>query len=125
VVQRLLARDELTACFIPDGVHLPPAVLRNFFRAKPPGKVVFTTDAMAAASAPAGRYTLGAVEVESRDGIVREPGAACFAGSALTPDQGVENAARWLGIPRLEAREMFSTRAAALFGIDLPPIPAA
>ena len=32
-MQRLLARDELTACFIPDGVHLPPFALRNFVRA--------------------------------------------------------------------------------------------
>lgn len=37
VIQRLLARDELTACFIPDGIHLPPNVLRNLVRAKPPG----------------------------------------------------------------------------------------
>ncbi len=59
VIQRLLARDELTAFFIPDGIHLPPYVLRNFFRAKPPGKALFTTDCMAAAGAPPGRYTSG------------------------------------------------------------------
>ena len=35
IVQRLLARDELTACFIPDGIHIPPETLRNFYRAKP------------------------------------------------------------------------------------------
>ena len=120
IVQRLLARDELTACFIPDGVHLPPFALRNFFRAKPPGKAILTTDAMAAAAAPPGRYTLGGIEVESRDGAVREPGCAHLAGSCLTPDRGVANAARWLGISEDEARAMFSTRAAALFGIDLP-----
>ena len=122
IVQRLLARDELTACFIPDGVHLPPFALRNFFRAKPPGKAIFTTDAMAAAAGPPGRYTLGAIEVESRDGAVREPGCAHLAGSCLTPDRGVENAARWLGISEDEARAMFSTRAADLFGIALPQI---
>ena len=51
IIQRLLARDELTACLIPDGIHLPPNVLRNLFRAKPPGKVILTSDAMAAAAA--------------------------------------------------------------------------
>lgn len=122
IVQRLLARDELTACLIPDGVHLPPFALRNFFRAKPPGKVILTTDAMAAAAAPPGRYTLGAAEVESRDGAVRAPGCAHLAGSALTPERGVANAAEWLGISTDEARTMFSTRAAALFGIALPPL---
>ncbi len=122
IVQRLLARDELTACFIPDGVHLPPAVLRNFFRAKPPGKVIFTTDAMAAAAAPPGRYTLGAIEVESRAGVVRAPGSPYLAGSCLTPDRGVANAAEWLGISILESRALFSVQAANLFRIDLPMI---
>ena len=120
IVQRLLARDELTACFIPDGVHLPPFVLRNLFRAKPPGKVLLTTDAMAAAAAPPGRYTLGAIEVESRDGIVRAPGSPYLAGSCLTADRGVANAAEWLGISQKEARALFSTQGAILFGLDLP-----
>ena len=123
IVQRLLARDELTACFIPDGVHLPPFALRNFFRAKPAGKAILTTDAMAAAAAPPGRYTLGAIEVESRAGAVRAPGSANLAGSCLAPDRGVANAARWLGISDDESREMFSTRVADLFGITLPQIP--
>lgn len=122
VVQRLLARDELTACLIPDGVHLPPFVLKNFFRAKPTGKVILTTDAMAAAAAPPGRYTLGAIEVESREGAVRQPGRANLAGSCLVPDRGVTNAAEWLGISQREARTLFSTRVGALFGIDLPLI---
>jgi N-acetylglucosamine-6-phosphate deacetylase len=125
VMQRLLARDELTACFIPDGVHLPPAVLKNFFRAKPRGKVLLTTDAVSAAGAPPGRYTVGSLKVESKDGVVRQPGRKNFAGSCLTPDQGVANAARWLGIPVGEARGMFSTQAAAHFGVGLPIIPVA
>ena len=123
VVQRLLARDELTACFIPDGLHLPPNVLQNLFRAKPPGKVLFTTDAMAAAGAPPGMYPLGELQVESKDGVVRQPGQMNFAGSCLAPDQGALNAAAWLGIPVSEAREMFSVRVAAHFGIALPIIP--
>lgn len=120
IVQRLLTRDELTACLIPDGAHLPPFVLKNFFRAKPPGKVVFTTDCMAAAAAPEGRYLLGAAEVESRGGVVRKPGEQLLAGSSLTPDRGVQNAARWLDLPLAEARAMFAERAADLFGIALP-----
>lgn len=120
IVQRLLAHDELTACLIPDGIHLPPSVLRNFFRAKPPGKVLLTTDAMAAAAAPPGSYTLGAITVEARDGAVRQPGRPHLAGSSLTPERGVENAALWLGLAAEEARALFSTRAAAHFGIDLP-----
>lgn len=122
IIQRLLARDELIACLIPDGAHLPPATLRNFFRAKPPGKVLLTTDAMSAAGAPPGLYRIGRLEVESRDGFVRAPGSANLAGSCLAPEDGVSNAARWLGVPHQEARAMFSTRVAEVFGIDLPLI---
>lgn len=122
VIQRLLARDELIACFIPDGVHLPPFALRNFFRAKPAGRVLLTTDAMAAAGAPPGRYTLGSSEVESREGVVRQPGRANLAGSCLTPEQGVANASRWLGLSPAEARFLFSTRVAEIFHIPLPQL---
>jgi N-acetylglucosamine-6-phosphate deacetylase len=124
VVQRLLARDELTACLIPDGVHLPPFVLQNFFRAKPPGKVILTTDCMAAAAAPPGRYKLGSIEVESTNGVVREPGRPNLAGSALTPDAGVRNASRWLGLPVAEARTIFGQLSADHFGIALPTLDA-
>ena len=119
IVQRLLARDELTACFIPDGVHLPPFVLRNLFRAKPAGKVILTTDAMAAAGAAPGRYTLGALEMEvGTDRVVRMPGAKNLAGSALTLDDGVANAAAWLGISPAAACALASSVPAELLGYD-------
>lgn len=121
IIQRLLGRDELTAFFIPDGIHLPPEVLQNFFRAKPPGRAYFTTDAMAAAGAPPGRYRLAHLELEvGSDRIVRLPGQPMFAGSALTPPEGSANAARWLNLPPAEARALFSTSIADAFNIELP-----
>lgn len=124
VMQHLLACDELTAFLIPDGIHLPPAVLKNFFRVKPKGRALFTTDCMAAAGSPPGRYRLGRHELEvGLDAIVRLPGSAQFAGSSLTPPQGVANAAAWLDIPLAEARSLHSTAVAEHFGIDLPHLP--
>lgn len=121
VIQRLLARDELIACLIPDGVHLPPFVLRNFFRAKPPGRVLFTTDAMAGAGVGPGRYRIGRMEIAvGADGIARQPGGAGFAGSTLTPDQGVRRCADFLGITPEESAEIWSTAALAAFGLTLP-----
>jgi len=118
ITQRLLARDELTACMIPDGVHLPPFVLRNFFRAKPPGRVLFTTDAMTGAGAPPGRYTIGRMEVAiGDDGIARQPGGGGFAGSTLTPDEGVKRVADYLGLPFEAAIRLWSESAAAAFGL--------
>ncbi|HVU23182.1 MAG TPA: N-acetylglucosamine-6-phosphate deacetylase [Opitutus sp.] len=120
VIQRLLARDELIACFIPDGVHLPPFVLRNFFRAKPAGRALFTTDAMAGAGAPGGRYRLGAMAIDiGADRIARPPGGEGFAGSTLAPDEGVRRVAEWLGLPLAEAVRLWSAAPAAAFGIAL------
>lgn len=120
VVQRLLARDELICCLIPDGIHLPPFVLQNFFRAKPDGKVFFTTDCMAAAGSPPGRYTIGPHELEvGEDGVVRLPGDTRFAGSSLTLDRGVDNIIHWLGLEFEEAVRICSTHAAQHFGITL------
>jgi len=123
VMQRLLARDELIAFFIPDGIHLPPPVLKNFFRAKPAGKALFTTDCMAAAGAPSGRYQLGNLFLEvGDDRIVRQPGRSNFAGSALCPDEGVKNIQSWLGLNAEHARRLFSTSIADAFNISLPDI---
>ncbi|HPA17954.1 MAG TPA: amidohydrolase family protein [Verrucomicrobiae bacterium] len=125
VVQRLLARDELTAFLIPDGIHLPPFALQNLFRAKPPGRALFTTDAVAAAGAPPGRHRSGEHEVDvGDDGAVRLPSGQ-LAGSALTPDRGLENVMLWLGIDVAMARRLWSVEAAARFGIELPELPGA
>jgi N-acetylglucosamine-6-phosphate deacetylase len=119
IVQRLLARDDLTAVFIPDGLHLPPGVLRNFVRAKAPGRALFCTDATAAAGAPPGRYTLGPLAVEAgRDGVVREPGKPNFAGSSLTMERAVRNLSAFLGWSDEDARAACSTRVAAALGMD-------
>lgn len=120
VIQRLLARDELTACLVPDGLHLPSFVLRNLCRAKPAGRVLFTTDAMAGAAAPAGRYTLGGLDVEVQDnGIARHPDGG-FAGSTLTPDEGVRRTAYYLGFTLAEAETLWSEAPLRAFG----PFPA-
>ncbi|MFA5688899.1 MAG: hypothetical protein WC959_07110 [Kiritimatiellales bacterium] len=121
VIQRLLARDELTAFFIPDGIHLPPFVLQNLFRAKPAGKALFTTDCMAAAAAPPGNYTLGAMKVAvGKDRIVRQPGRPGFAGSALTADDGVKNIYKWLGLSEAESRALFSPEIVKQFSLTEP-----
>ena len=123
IVQRLLARDELTACFIPDGIHLPKGVLKNFVRAKPNGRVLFTTDAMAGAGAPPGRYTIGPHLITvGADGVARQPGEKNFAGSTLTPDVGVRHIADWLNLTPEAAYHLWSTAPTAAFGITIPAL---
>ncbi len=118
VIQRLLTRDELTAVFIPDGIHLPPHVLKNFVRAKPQDKVLFTTDCMAAAGAPAGTYSLGEISIEvGEDRVVREPGKSNFAGSSLTMDNAVTNIVQYLDWSPEQALLACSTGIAEVLGI--------
>lgn len=118
IIQRLLAREELTACFIPDGIHVPFFALRNYLKAKPADRVLFTTDCMSAAGAPNGIYTIGGVAVEvGSDRVVRQPGRTNFAGSALAPDEGVANLIQHLGYDAQTARALFSSRVAAAVGL--------
>jgi N-acetylglucosamine-6-phosphate deacetylase len=121
IMQRLLTRDELIASFIPDGIHILPEVLKNLLRAKPLRKIILTTDAMAAAAAPPGNYQFGKLRLKcGRDRVVRMPGAMTFAGSSLTLDQGVANAARWSGTAPRTAWDWASSIPAAVFGLRLP-----
>jgi N-acetylglucosamine-6-phosphate deacetylase len=85
---------------ISDGWHVSPALFRLIHRALPGDSLLYTTDAMAAAGAPPGRYSLGRLELEvSADRVVRQPGRTNFAGSALTPIEAVFRAASMLGAP--------------------------
>lgn len=112
-----LAADELAACFIADGHHLPAATLKVMVRAKTPERAILVTDATAAAAAAPGRYTLGDLAIErSAAGRVTLPGEGKLAGSALTLDDAVGRAVREAGIPVEEALAMASTRPAAALG---------
>jgi N-acetylglucosamine-6-phosphate deacetylase len=121
IIQRLLARDDLIACFIPDGIHVPNYALKNFLRAKPVDKILFTTDAMSAAGAPSGTYQVAHITVEvGDDRVVREPGKDNFAGSSLTLDEGIENVARWTDLSLEQATSMASQRVAEALNMKWP-----
>ncbi len=118
VMQRLLARDELYAAFIHDGIHIPARVLQNLVRAKPRDKVIFTTDCMSAGGAGPGRYRIGRFDVEvGADGVVREPGKPNFAGSSLDMARGVENLRAFLGWNDAEIHEACGPRVARSLGL--------
>src|SRR5919106_1697854 len=113
-----LAADELSACFIADGHHLPAATLKSMVRAKTPQRSILVTDATAAAAAPAGRYALGTLEIErDGDGRVTLPGTSKLAGSALTLDRAIGLAVRQTGLSLDEVLPMASTRPAACLGV--------
>jgi N-acetylglucosamine-6-phosphate deacetylase len=114
-----LAADELTASFIVDGHHLPPATVKAMMRAKTPVRSVLVTDAIAAAGCPPGRYRLGHAEVElSADGRVAVPGAPNLAGSALAMNDAVANTARFTGLSLDEVLPMATVQPARYLGLE-------
>ena len=104
IVWRVLDTPGLVVGLIADGFHVSPSLFRLIHRVIPAERLYYTTDAMAAAGAPPGRFRLGRLEVEvGSDGIVRQPGRTNFAGSSLRPDQLRLRATAMLG-PEAAAR---------------------
>jgi N-acetylglucosamine-6-phosphate deacetylase len=114
-----LAADPLSASFIVDGHHLPPATVKAMIRAKTPARTLLVTDAIAAAGCPPGRYRLGDLEVElSATGRVSAPGAGHLAGSALSMDHAVANTVAFTGLSIDEVLPMATTTPAHFLGIE-------
>jgi N-acetylglucosamine-6-phosphate deacetylase len=120
VIWEQLAADALWTSLIVDGHHLPPSTVKVMVRAKPPGRTMLVTDAIAAAGCGPGRYRLGDVEVDvGADRRVSLGGTSLLAGSALTMSEAVGNVVRFAGVSIEDALAMASTVPAAYLGI--PP----
>ncbi len=92
----VLTDARLSADIIADGIHLDPVIVELFLKAKGPDAAVLISDATAATGMPDGRYRLGSLEVEVKDGRCMAGGK--LAGSVLTMDRAVRNVvqfARW------------------------------
>lgn len=121
---RVLDGPPLHVGVIADGIHVSPSLFRIIHRQLPGSRIWWTTDAMSAAGAPAGIHTLGPASFEvGADGIVRNPATGGFAGSSLTPIEGVRRGCEMLGIPWQAGWDHFSTVPAGLMGLpsDLAP----
>lgn len=89
ILGEVLTDSRLSADIIADGIHLDPAIVQLFLQAKGPDAAVLITDATAATGMPDGRYHLGSLEVEVKDGRCQAGGR--LAGSVLTMDRAVRN----------------------------------
>ncbi|HHY47581.1 MAG TPA: amidohydrolase family protein, partial [Firmicutes bacterium] len=117
IVGALLTRDELTTEAIVDGLHLHPAIVQLLYRCKGMDKLALVTDATMAADMADGNYSLGDLEIQLRNGEVRLPDGT-LAGSALTMDRAVTNAARFLGLPICQAVHMATMVPARIIGVE-------
>lgn len=105
-----LAREDVTVTAIVDGVHLADETVAGVRRAAGP-RLCLVSDAIAAAGMGDGRYRLGQVEVEVRDGRSTRPDGT-LAGSVGTIGAAVRRLAA-SGVPLAEAVHA-ATRAPAL-----------
>lgn len=92
IVGAALARDDVTVELILDGNHVADDAARVGWRAAA-GRIALVTDAIAAAGVGDGRWRLGAVDVDVRDGVVRRLDGV-LAGSVLTMPEGLRNLVR-------------------------------
>lgn len=105
-----LVDDRLTADVIADGIHLDPAILELFLRAKGPERAVLITDAISATGMPDGRYRLGSLDVEVKAGQCTFEGK--LAGSVLTMDRAIQNVSKLSGWDLQAAVRLASTNPA-------------
>jgi N-acetylglucosamine-6-phosphate deacetylase len=93
ILGAVLTDGRVSADIIADGVHLDPAIVKLFAKAKGLEQTVLITDAISATGMPDGRYRLGSFKVDVRDGKCMADGK--LAGSVLTMDRAVRNLARF------------------------------
>jgi N-acetylglucosamine-6-phosphate deacetylase len=115
VAAYVLDNDALYAEIICDGIHVDPAMVRLFFKAKGSERAILITDGMAATGMPDGRYKLGDLDVEVANGRCTSGGS--LAGSVLTMDQAVHNFSTYTGAPFAVSALLAARNPAALMGL--------
>ena len=110
----LLANPDVHFDVIADGIHLAPEMLRLAWSSASE-RLILVTDAISAAGMPEGRYKIGQVLVDVRDGIVRNDDGL-LAGSALTMDRALRVLMQTAGATLGEAVGAATSHPARLLG---------
>jgi len=117
LVGAVLARDDLFAELILDGVHVHPAAARALFRARGQEGVVLVTDGSPLTGMPEGNYERGGRTLVVAGGACRLPDGT-LAGSVSSFDRDLRNARAWLTDDLTALAAMSSGNAARAMGID-------
>ncbi|MYT85293.1 MULTISPECIES: N-acetylglucosamine-6-phosphate deacetylase [unclassified Streptomyces] len=117
-IAALLEDERVTVELINDGTHLHPAALELAYHHAGADRVALITDAMDAAGAADGRYLLGPLDVEVKDGVARLVEGGSIAGSTLTLDTAFRRAVTVDRIPVEDVVRSISANPARLLGLD-------
>ena len=120
IIGEVLTDGQLSADIIADGIHVAPEVVRLFLQAKGIEHAVLITDAISATGMPDGRYQLGPITVDVKDGKCTSNGS--LAGSVLTMDRAVRNVTQFAGWSlqnAVRAATLNPARSAGLAGLGV------
>jgi N-acetylglucosamine-6-phosphate deacetylase len=116
-----LADDRLKISFIADGFHLPPEVLRVFYKTKGVDNIVMTSDITSYAGLPAGTYKIkgGKSVLKTEEGNLRflGPGGGLY-GSASPLPNGIAHIMKVTGCSLVDAIKMTTLNAANLLNLN-------
>ncbi len=114
-----LSHDALMASLIVDGHHLPPAVVKSFYRIKGVARLILVSDSISVAGLPPGEYKLMGLDIQLKeDGSVWLSGTPYLAGSVLRLCDAINYTVRFSGAPLAEAITMATTNPARLLGVQ-------
>jgi N-acetylglucosamine-6-phosphate deacetylase len=116
-----LAEDRLSAGFIFDGLHLPPAVMKSMVRSKGVERSILVSDALFVAGLEPGVYQLpDGAPVELRDsGRLELQGTPYLAGAAAPLSTCIANAVLHADVTLAEAIRMVTRNPSRLLGLPL------
>ena len=112
----VLVDERLSVELILDGHHVPFTTAAEVIQAIG-SRVVLVTDAMAAAGAGDGNYTIGKLGVTVQDSVARLESNGALAGSTLTMDRAFLNAINKCGVSVEQAVSITSTNPATALGL--------
>jgi N-acetylglucosamine-6-phosphate deacetylase len=115
ILGAVLINDRVSADIIADGIHLAPAIVDLFLRAKGEERAILITDAISATGMPDGTYRLGGMDVEVQAGKCTHNGK--LAGSVLTLDRAVRNVMDFAGCTLQQAVRLATANPARVLGV--------
>jgi N-acetylglucosamine-6-phosphate deacetylase len=116
-----LADDRLMISIISDSFHLPPEILKVFYRVKGPANIIIISDITSYAGLPSGSYKLKSGETieKSPNGHLRFSGQdAGLYGSSTPLPEAISHMIKVTGCSIGDALQMTSTNPAALHNLN-------
>jgi N-acetylglucosamine-6-phosphate deacetylase len=114
-----LAEEGLQAGIISDGFHLPPAVVKVFYKVKGPEKTILVSDAALLGGRKPGLYKWGNLDVEVfDDGHLGIPGTAMLAGAGHLLDWDIPRFMEFTGAGIAEAIRLCTVNPAKILKLE-------